>query len=193
MNNYKKIILIFCIIVCSCISNDDAQNTTVEFTTIGKGDLNGSENIEKSNVIVSNSTQWNDLLVKIGNSKVSNLFTETNIDFNDYQVIAVFDKVYTNGGNSIDITSVYKMEIGIGIKIENLAPGGVNSVITQPFHVVKIKKTNSQIFFKRILQIAEINFSTIFASCLKQNTHNSSNRKPNVWVSWLAELPKPNF
>lgn len=147
----KKIILILSVILCSCGSNEDMQNTiqdtSIEFTTIGKGNLSGSENIEKSNKVISNETEWNNLLSNIGNNKVSNFFTETDVDFNEFQVLAVFDEVYGNAGHSIDITSVYEMEIGIGVKVEKLLPGNLHSTITQPFHIVKIKKTNSQIFF----------------------------------------------
>lgn len=72
---------------------------------------------------------------------MTNDFTDTNIDFNKYQIIAVFDQIYENGGYSIDITNVI-------VKVENLLTGGINSIFNQPFHIIKISKSGKPILFE---------------------------------------------
>ena len=55
-------------------------------------------------------------------------------------VIAIFDRVYGNGGNSIDITNITEFETNIIVTVENLQTGNTSSVVTQPYHIVKIPK-----------------------------------------------------
>lgn len=79
---------------------------------------------------------------------VSASFTEINIDFTNFQIIAVFDNIKLQGGHSIDITKISENENNIVVTIQNLLPGGINSVITQPFHIVKIPKSTKPVVFE---------------------------------------------
>jgi hypothetical protein len=144
-----KIFLILSIIlsITGCTSLD--RITTIQITPIliAKGNLNGSEGIIQQNLVIKNNNDWDNLLTQLNNYNVSN-FKETNIDFKNYQIIAVFDKVYSYGGYSIDITKITEYEVNIVVTIENLQTGGVNAVITQPFHIVKIPIKNKPIIFE---------------------------------------------
>lgn len=147
----KNILLILTIALISCSSNDDNGNKNVNFSLIGQSELhgNGAENIEKSNLIIENTTSWNDLIDKMNTvNNVSDNFTETDVDFSQYIVIAVFDEIYSNGGHSIDIVSIVENEINLTVKIDNLMTGDDTQIITQPFHIVKIPKTDKQIIFE---------------------------------------------
>ena len=146
----KQIVLFFIILFSlnSCC-NDDSETIIVD--TIGKNNLygGGEEGISKSNLVINDSENWNNLITKMNSrSNVSNSFTETDIDFNKYQIIAVFDEVKYSGGYSIDIIDITENNGTVVIKIENLKKGDATSVITQPFHIIKIKKTNKEIVFE---------------------------------------------
>ncbi len=147
----KNILIILTIALMSCSSNDDNLNKNVNFSIIGKGQLhgNGTENIEKSNLVIDNTTSWNELIDKMNTvNNVSDGLSETDIDFSQYLIIVVFDNVYSNGGHSIDIISIIENEINITVKVDKLMAGDDTQVITQPFHIVKIPQTEKPIIFE---------------------------------------------
>lgn len=139
----------FCLITWSCTTENEINE--INFTSIGQSNLygNGRETISKQNFTISNSSSWNELLTKMNSvNNNSDGFTETNIDFENFMVIAVFDKIYGNGGHSIDIIKITEYERKIVVTIDNVQKGGLTSVMTQPYHIVKISRTNKPIFFK---------------------------------------------
>ena len=153
----KQLILIITLILFSCNSNDNETVRNVNFSLIEQGQLygNGAENIEKSNLIIQDISSWNDLIDKMNTvNNVSDNFTETDIDFSQYLIIAVFDEIYNNGGHSIDIVSILENENNISVKIDNLMTGDASSVITQPFHIGLSRRLQERlgylgVFYKR--------------------------------------------
>ena len=134
----------------NCDKTDNDYNQ-IEFTTIGQDNLygNGQENIDKENLTISDTDSWNELITKMNTvNNVSDGFAETDIDFLNFMVIAVFDEVYGNGGHSIDIVRIEENENKIIVTIDNILKGNLTSVMTQPFHIVKIKKTDKLIIFE---------------------------------------------
>lgn len=143
-------ILLLLIIVISC-DKDTFEETPLTVENIYKGVLygNGQENISKQNTVIKNSLDWNELMDKINSvNNVTERFSETNIDFSSYTIIAVFDEIKMNGGHSIDITDVTENDKNIIVTVENLLTGGMTTVITQPFHIVKIPKRNKPFIFE---------------------------------------------
>lgn len=133
-------------------NNDDNSNTIkVESTLIAKDNLfgNGNEGISKENMVITNTGTWNELITKMNTTNnVSNSFSEIDIDFSKYVVIAVFDEIKANGGHSLEL-NIFSNTENIIVKITDLAPqGNATTVITQPYHIVKILKTNSPIVFE---------------------------------------------
>ncbi|AFM04624.1 hypothetical protein Fleli_2247 [Bernardetia litoralis DSM 6794] len=121
----------------------------LDFLVVAQGNLNGSENIEKSNLIIQDNTSWEGLIIKMNSIKdVSDKFTETNIDFSSYTLIVVFDEVYGNGGHSIDVINVTENDFNVIVKLDRLLEGNLASVTTQPFQIIKIPKTTKQIIFE---------------------------------------------
>ena len=53
----------------------------------------------------------------------------------------------SNGGHSIDITRVTEFEDKISVQIKNILQGDATLVITQPYHIVKIARSNKLIVF----------------------------------------------
>lgn len=151
----KHLLLLLCSIffmTISCRSNNDENidsKNSINFQLIGKGNLMGSSYAPPQNTAITNSTQWNNFLNQIDNSSnhPSSSFTETNIDFNQFMVILVVDSVYPNGGHSVDIMTVDENTQNIEVDVEKLLQGNVTTVITQPYHIVKIPKILKPVIF----------------------------------------------
>ena len=155
-------LLLVCLIFLSCNNNDEPTPipfvpVTITPTLISKYNIGVSSSIgiSEQKTIYNESTNWNLLLNQIedyylplGEDYLAQHFLETNIDYTNYTVIAVFDRVYGNGGHSIDITNITEYENTIVVTVENLLTGNGSSVITQPYHIVKIPKTNKPIIFQ---------------------------------------------
>jgi hypothetical protein len=138
-----------------CNNNDDEfLPLTIAPTLIGNGNLygNGEENITKQNLIISRNNEWTELMSKMNtvNNETDN-FTETEIDFSNFILLAVFDEIKRNGGYTVAIKNVVENKNDLTVTIQHLAPNGrVSTVITQPYHIVKIHKTEKKIIFNEI-------------------------------------------
>ncbi|MBU2903899.1 protease complex subunit PrcB family protein [Arenibacter algicola] len=146
------IILLFSILVMSCNSDDNQFDIVdVETTLIAKDNLygDGAEGIIEQNIVISDQSTWNDLLTKLNSiNNVSDNFTETEIDFSEYRIIAVFDGVKETGGYSLELKLMSDSE-NIRVNITKLIPEeNASSVITQPFHIVKIRKSDLPLIFE---------------------------------------------
>ena len=149
----KTIILILSVFLTTSCSNDDdnkvtAQSTPIAFTEIGKGALfgNGSEGVVQSNMIINNTTDWQNLMNQMNSvNNVTDEFSETNIDFNTYIVIAIFLDVKGNGWE-VEISSIE--ENTSNVMVSKTKTEFINSVITQPFHIVRIPVTSKEIVFE---------------------------------------------
>ena len=80
-------------------------------------------------------------------------------DFKTNTLIAVIDKVEPSGGIELTINGIKEFNDYVYINISKIVPGQdsmVSAVITQPFHIVQIKKNYKKI--KLNLNIKESNF-----------------------------------
>lgn len=151
----KHLLLLLCsifFVTISCRDNHDDEQlenkNQINFQLIGKGNFVGNYAAQQ-NTVITNTTQWNNFLVQIDgqNNHPSTDFTETNIDFNQFMVIVVIDAVYPNGGHSVDIMTVEENPQNIEIDVEKLLQGNVTTVVTQPYHIVKIPKILKPVIF----------------------------------------------
>lgn len=149
----KKLLLLLLIPILffnySCTDKDEniESKTPINLQLIGKGELIGNS-LPQQNLVITNSAQWTTLLNTLdANNNVSGGFTETNINFNQYMVIAVFDQTYLNGGHSIDIVTVDETAANLEVDIEKLLQGNATSIVTQPYHIVKIPKIAKPVIF----------------------------------------------
>ena len=81
-------------------------------------------------------------------NNVSENFSEIDIDFSEYKVIAVFDDIKPNGGYSLDVNIVSNSENIIVNTILSQPEGNATTVITQPFIIVKISNSELPIIFE---------------------------------------------
>lgn len=145
----KLFLLILPLFVLISCSNDDDDNNVINeevvFTTIGQNSLSGSDNVAQANHVFNNQADWNNFLDQLnGENNVSVTFTETDIDFTAYTVIAVVDAVKTSG-SKIDIETVIENTNNIQVSSELTIYS--TAVISQAFHIIKIPKTSKQIIF----------------------------------------------
>ena len=145
-------IILFSMLISGCRSyNNNSEIIKIEATLIAKDNLygNGAEGINKQNLVITNKSIWNNLIAQMNAvNNVSNSFSETEIDFSKYVVIAVFDEIKSNGGYSLALTITDNSE-NIMVNVTTIAPQGfATTVITQPFHIVKILKSDLPIIFE---------------------------------------------
>jgi protease stability complex PrcB-like protein len=148
----KQIITLFIILfVFASCDNTDSQNGDLEYSVILQGDrFNGNYDNPKENLVIKDQQTWTNLVGKMAFLSDTNYyFPDAIIDFKKYQVIVVIDEVRAYGGYSIDITKITENNNSIFVTVEQLKPGGINPVVTQPYHIVKIPKSNKKVVFQQ--------------------------------------------
>ena len=139
--------ILFSLLLVGCPKNEESN-----FTSLSKGNLfgNSAEGFKKENIIISSKKEWKSLLSKFDTTnKISNTF-ENAIDFSKEMILVSIDKVRNSGGFSVEIIEVVKEGSSFLIKVKTIGPKPmdmVTSAIMQPYHIVKIKKTNKKIKF----------------------------------------------
>jgi hypothetical protein len=152
--------LLFSLLLISTLSgcnNNDVDEflpMSISTTLVASDNLygNGKENIARQNLIIQSNKEWTELMNKMNSAnKVTDSFTETEIDFSNLIILALFDEIKMNGGYTIEIAGVVENRNDLTINVCHLSPnGGVYAVITQPYCIVKIPKTEKKIIFKGI-------------------------------------------
>ena len=145
-------IILLSILILSCTSEDyNIETVDIESTLIAKDNLfgNGGEGIIEQNLEITNQSMWNNLISQMNSvNNVSDNFSEIDIDFSQYKIIAIFDKIKSKGGHSLELNIMSNSE-NIIININDISPkGNAATVITQPYHIVKISNSNLPIIFE---------------------------------------------
>jgi uncharacterized protein YcfL len=148
----KQISFIFSIVILlmGC-SNDDSNQSKVDYSLIVENTLNGkgTENISKSNLVINNAESWNSLLVKLNllyNAMIT--YPDINVDFSKYQVIAIFDEIRPDAGYSINVKDITETQNTTIIKIAYIKATSAFFTTTQPYCIIKIPKSNNKIIFE---------------------------------------------
>jgi hypothetical protein len=160
----KLFLLLFSLMVISCNDDDVEPVVTSPFVPvviepilISKRPHSSTLDIVQQNTVFNSEINWNLLLnqfdapfisIGLGNYFTESYFEETVIDFTNYTVIVVIDRIYGNGGHTIDITNITEFETTIVVTVENLQTGNGSSAVTQPYHIVKIPKATKPIVFE---------------------------------------------
>lgn len=147
------ILLAVLILTMGCSKNSDSEPVT-SFTPrtiipvlIGKSSISNPIPLLQ-NVLISSQTEWNTLLNSMNAvNNVSINFTETNVDFSNFDVIAVFRKQYSNSSSTVDITNILENQTNRVVTIQNLT-NGISQDVAQPFHIVKIPKSTKPVVFQ---------------------------------------------
>jgi len=152
----KEVLFIVLLCLFNCKTNKESTNAnsvkmkTIESNLIAKGDLYGSgaEGIDAQNLVITNQNDWDTLKTQMNSvNKVSDGFVETTIDFSENTIIAVFDEVKGSGGHHLELEITSNSENTL-VNITHVDPeGNATSVMTQPYHIIKITKLKLPIKF----------------------------------------------
>ncbi len=146
----KNVILLFASILFlySCYKKDQVNYPRkINQVLIGKGDLTGDENITEQNLVINTQADFSFILDKMQSITLNSL-TETNIDFNNYTVIAVFDSIKPTFGYHITISNIIENSDSITVSIIESGSLTATLEVAQPFHIVKIPKTTKPVIFQ---------------------------------------------
>lgn len=149
----KNIIIILAsVFLLTACDKDSSGPNNLEQVFIGSGSLygNGVEEIQKGNHVIESEFVWNALMARMNLvNEESQDFTETDIDFNKFVILAVFEDVMSSGGHSIQIEELIETNDAIKVLVERESPmGNHTNIMTQPFYISKIERPNKDIVFK---------------------------------------------
>jgi hypothetical protein len=125
------------------------------FTTISVGTQSGITS--QANLVIQDSQAWVDLWYQHMLFMVEPM-PAPEIDFSSNIVVAVFMGEVNTGGYALHIYEVMETESTIVVKMERTEPGPtciVPQVLTQPYHIVQIAKTEKPITFDVTTRILE--------------------------------------
>src|SRR3989338_6537947 len=121
------------------------------FETIAKGHASGIA--ERVFYSIYNSNDWEDIWLKM-NSNILEQRELPEVDFDKYIVIAMFQGSKSSGVYDIEATKVvetnYTLNNVVRVTVKETFPGNdcqVTTIITSPYHIIKIPKTGKDINF----------------------------------------------
>ncbi|MCL6219630.1 protease complex subunit PrcB family protein [Zunongwangia pacifica] len=123
-------------------------------TLIAEGNLygNGNDGLVETNMVLKNQAEWKEVAAKM--NKINATIKEEQIDaidFDKQMVIVLIDQQRTKGGHSIKIAAVDNKMQSVVISIQKSHPEGMATmVMTQPYYVATIPKTDKQIEFEEV-------------------------------------------
>ena len=123
--------------------------TSLEFDTIEKGFFSGIT--EKKNLVIRTQDQRAKLWNKHTSIRIPPPEAPA-IDFTENMILAVFMGQKPSGGFAVEITRVEKCKNGLVIFFSEVEPpldAVVTAVLTQPYHIIKIEKSNLLVKFKK--------------------------------------------
>jgi hypothetical protein len=125
-----------------------ADSRTVSFVNIDKGSRSGVE--VRADQVIRNKSDWQRLWTQVY-SVFEPAPSVQKVNFSKEMVLAVFQGEQTSGGFSIEVTNITETKRSIIVTVKEIAPSpddAVSSGHTQPYHLVKMKKSNKEVVFQ---------------------------------------------
>lgn len=150
----KKVLttLIVALTIVNCSPDADASQTyDTTLTIIANDNLfgAGNEGIYESYKIITDDENWNTLKNQMDYfSNTTDSFLETEIDFSNYIVLAVFDQIRISSGYSIELDVSWNSDNILVSTTKLFSDENLIHRPTQPFHIVKISTTDLPILFQ---------------------------------------------
>ncbi|MFT6815045.1 MAG: hypothetical protein ACJAZ3_000943 [Sphingobacteriales bacterium] len=145
------IILTLSLFACKKENVVEQPSPKFETKTIAQSELygNGNEGIVKQNLVISNDEDWANIMAQMDSvNDVSSSFSETDVDFTKYQIVASFDEVKSSGGHSL-VLDIEEKTSTIEITVTHVMGDGITtSVMNQPFNLIKVSKDSREVVFK---------------------------------------------
>ena len=139
--------ILFSVMLTSCPNkNQENSQDDNSFTSLYKGRMNGSGDVNQQNKVISSVKEWEQIVSKlvISNNNI------TEVDFSKNTLLVLIDKVRNTGGFSVEVENIKTKEGKIIVTIKHSGPKPTDMVtmaIEQPFQVIQINKTNKEIIF----------------------------------------------
>ncbi len=131
------------------VKDDGQPPVAIDFTNISKGEIfNGNYNPTQHGEVFYKLNLWNDFKENVWG--LETFPPETEVNFNEHIVVALFDEPRTNGGHSIDVVSVTEYPESILVRYTKFNNGDLTQVLTRPYHFVKIPFTSKKVLFKQV-------------------------------------------
>lgn len=131
----------------SCTTPYEVQPTPVAFTTIAKGYQ--SDVTESDSVVINDEATWD----TIWDSLTAYLLEPEpapEVDFNKYILLAHFMGQKPTSGYEVEFTEVLEGATDISAMVKEISPAPecmLAQVITSPYHVIQIPKTEKDVQF----------------------------------------------
>jgi len=127
----------------------------VAFTNVAKDSHGGYG--ERGNVMVQSEVEWRDLWSKTTSNQTPPPQLP-DVDFEKETLIAAFMGTERTGGYAIEITKITETDSALMVSVKEISPGPnciVTMALTQPYHIVKILKTEKQVEFLITEEVTE--------------------------------------
>ena len=147
--------LVYCCLVMLMFSCNSAQNSeNMNPTLIAEGNLygNGNDGLVENNMVLKNQTEWKEVAAQLNklNANIKEDQIKT-VDFKKQMVIVLIDQQRTKGGYAIKISGVKNKEESVVINLrKSQTEGMATMVMTQPYYVGTIPKTDKEIEFEEV-------------------------------------------
>ena len=133
----------------------DIPTGQIGFQTISKGYYSGHKN--QAYYVTKNEDEWADIWNQHQSTFTPQL-PPPEVNFSETTVIAVFMGEFNTGGYEIEIKEILDMNQSVEVKVEKTYPG-IGCVVTlafsQPYHIVKIEKSDKEITFDTVERTIE--------------------------------------
>ena len=151
----KALLLSLSVFYIGCTTNSNQPSIlpepqTIIPTLILQGELYGAgqENIAEQRTVITNQTAFDALQMQMSIVNNTQFPPTVPVNFTTDRVLAVFDQVQGYGGYTIRVTNLQETATQIIATIVKTSPQGfATTVITQPYHIVKIPISSKPIIF----------------------------------------------
>ena len=145
-----KILILFSAILIAIGNVKFINGQEIYFETIAKGGL--SNHNARKEYVIKDDGNWSKIWYQC-NANIRTIPEKPKIDFNEEMILAVFQGQFPTGGYKIEITKVIERKGYIVVTVEERTPktggGGPLMILTQPYHIVRMKRSNKDVVFER--------------------------------------------
>ena len=134
---------------CSKDGEEELQGKPIQQTKIAEGTLSSAETVPSQHLLISSEEDWKALIAALQqhNPDVLHWFSETEVDFDQFQVLALIDEVRPHSGYYLSISEVLETETQIEVKLQQGHTDEGFTVLSQPFYIARIARTDKPVKF----------------------------------------------
>jgi|GEM_PF-279955 len=136
----------------------EPQNIEIEIILKSDSFIPGLQSENRDNLVnfhyvIKNENEWNDHIIEVQFNqwfinKIFERLEEVNFNFNQHQILVVFNEFTMGAGATIDIISVTEYEDNIIVVLDNIkGKNGQFMDINFPFEIVKMPKIDKPVEF----------------------------------------------